>query len=86
MIKCRQSDESLVREVMDQAGNEYKELMQKEVKAFKGKEIPLNLEIDEKRKLPEYSDNPGSDSCMGGIVMHARKGRIVCSNTLDERL
>ena len=23
---------------------------------------------------------------MGGILMHARKGRIVCSNTIDERL
>jgi hypothetical protein len=23
---------------------------------------------------------------MGGILMHARRGRIVCSNTLDERL
>ncbi len=23
---------------------------------------------------------------MGGIMMHARKGRIVCSNTIDERL
>ncbi len=23
---------------------------------------------------------------MGGIVLHTRKGRIVCSNTIDERL
>ena len=23
---------------------------------------------------------------MGGIVLHAKKGRIVCSNTIDERL
>ena len=23
---------------------------------------------------------------MGGILMHSRRGRIVCSNTLDERL
>jgi hypothetical protein len=23
---------------------------------------------------------------MGGLLTHARKGRIVCSNTLDERL
>ena len=38
--------------------------------------------------LPEFiesSENP-LDSCMGGILLHARKGRIVCSNTLDERL
>jgi hypothetical protein len=23
---------------------------------------------------------------MGGIMLHARKGRIVCTNTIDERL
>jgi hypothetical protein len=23
---------------------------------------------------------------MGGIILHAKRGRIVCSNTLDERL
>ena len=34
MIKCRKSDESLVKSVMSQAGDEYKALMKKEVKIF----------------------------------------------------
>jgi vacuolar-type H+-ATPase subunit E/Vma4 len=36
--------------------------------------------------LAEYDETEGADSCMGGIMLHARKGRIVCKNTLDERL
>ena len=71
---------------MDAAANDYKSMMAKEVLAFKGKDVPLKLVLDEQRKLPEFSGAPGTDSCMGGIVMHAKKGRIVCSNTLDERL
>ena len=44
--------------------------------------------LDNNKFLPEFnekSENP-TESCMGGILMHARQGRIVCSNTLDERL
>ncbi len=63
-------------------------MMKEQVKSLKGKDVQLNLVLDENRFLPEFnerSDNP-TDSCMGGVLMHARKGRIVCSNTLDERL
>ncbi len=86
MIKCRKSDEAIVKQVMDAAANDYKSMMANEVLAFKGKDVPLKLVLDEQRRLPEFSGAAGTDSCMGGIVMHAKKGRIVCSNTLDERL
>jgi vacuolar-type H+-ATPase subunit E/Vma4 len=46
----------------------------------------LKLVVDKDRFLPEYDDSEGAESCMGGVVLHAKKGRIVCSNTLDERL
>ncbi len=62
--------------------------MKEEVKSLKGRDVPITIVIDELKFLPEFnekSDNP-SDSCLGGILMHSRKGRIVCSNTLDERL
>ena len=60
--------------------------MKENVLALRGNEPPLNIEIDPKKYLPEYNpDNPGN-SCSGGIKLHARKGRIVCSNTLDDRL
>jgi len=44
------------------------------------------LVIDNNKFLPEYDETEGAESCMGGIVLHAKKGRIVCSNTIDERL
>lgn len=60
--------------------------MAREVKFFKGKEPPCNCQIDTSKYLPEYNEDEQVDSCMGGIVLHARRGRIVCSNTLDDRL
>ena len=87
-IRCRKSDHALVEKVVDQARDEYKRLMKNEVKSFKNKEVQLTLILESHKFLPEFqegSENP-IDSCMGGIMMHARKGRIVCSNTLDERL
>jgi V-type H+-transporting ATPase subunit E len=85
-IKCRKSDVSLVQEVYEQAGEEYKQLMKREVKLFKDRDVPLKIVIEQTRFLPEYDDTEGAESCMGGILLHARKGRIVCSNTIDERL
>ena len=58
------------------------------MKVLKGNEPPLKLTIDTKNYLPEYNADADdkSQSCSGGVRMHARKGRIVCSNTIDERL
>jgi vacuolar-type H+-ATPase subunit E/Vma4 len=47
--------------------------------------VPCKVILDDKH-LPEFDDNEGADSCMGGIILHCKKGRIVCSNTLDDRL
>ena len=69
-----------------QAAEEYKTLMKKEVKLFKDRDVPIKLVIENTKFLPEYDEMEGAESCMGGIMMHARKGRIVCSNTIDERL
>lgn len=85
-VKVRKSDLEVLKSVTDPATKEYKKILNDEVIAFKGKDIPLKIIIDEKSFLPEYSPNEGQDSCMGGLVLHCRRGRIVCSNTLDERL
>jgi vacuolar-type H+-ATPase subunit E/Vma4 len=71
---------------MDQAGDEYKKLMKKEVQIFKDRDVPLKLVLDQDRFLAEYDDNEGIESCLGGVILHAKKGKIVCSNTLDDRL
>lgn len=87
-IRCRKSDVAVVKGVLTAAADEYKKLMKEQVKSLKNKEPTLNLILDEKRFLPEFNAKSESitDSCMGGILMHAKQGRIVCSNTLDERL
>ena len=85
-VRCRQSDVKIVEEIYIAAGEDYKKLMKKEVDFFKDKEIPLKLHLDKDKFLAEYDDNEGAESCLGGVVLHTRKGRIVCSNTLDERL
>lgn len=60
--------------------------MKENVIMLKGNEPPLTMEIDDKHYLPEYDQENPANSCLGGIKAHSRKGRIVVSNTLDERL
>ena len=85
-VRCRKSDYPLVKTVIDAASNDYKSLMKREVKYFNEREVPLNLILDDDRFIPEYDIKEGPDSCMGGVLLHAKKGRILCSNTLDSRL
>ena len=60
--------------------------MKREVKLFHDRDVPLKLIVETNKFLPEFDETEGADSCMGGIMLHARRGRIVCKNTLDERL
>jgi V-type H+-transporting ATPase subunit E len=85
-IRSRKSDEALVKGVMEAACAAYKDIMKREVKLFKDRDVPCKVIFDASRYLPEYSQTEGVESCMGGVVMHSRKGRIVCSNTIDERM
>lgn len=59
-----------------------------QVLKFKGKapeDIPCNIIIDEKKFLESIEDNETSGS-LGGFKLYAKKGRIVCSQTLDDRI
>jgi vacuolar-type H+-ATPase subunit E/Vma4 len=87
-IRCRKSDVATVERILGEAAEDYKKLIKAEVKGFKNKEVPLNLILDQNKFLPEFNEKSelATESCMGGIILHARRGRIVCSNTLDERL
>ena len=88
-LSCRKSDEDLINEVLEDAMAMYREKMAAEVKMLKGREPPVSIIINEKAYLPEYDEeniNDKTASCIGGIKMSARKNRIVCSNTLDDRL
>jgi len=62
--------------------------MKSEVKGYKNKDVVLTVIVDQNKFLPEFieASEETKDSCMGGILLHTRRGRIVCTNTLDERL
>ena len=86
-IRCREADKDLVQEVVDDAVDAYKELIINEVVRFKGKskdDIPCKIIIDGKH-LESIEDNE-TNGCIGGIKLFAKKGRIVCSQTIDDRI
>ena len=61
--------------------------MLSQVKSLQGKDdIPCTVTIDESHRLPEYNESDPTNSCLGGFVMYCRKNRIVCSQTLDDRI
>merc|ERR1711941_114230 len=77
-LRCRKDDESSVKSVLSAA-----------VEAFKQKshKKDVKVTIDTANYLPA---GPGKSnslvSCCGGVVLSAHDGKIVCDNTLDQRL
>lgn len=58
-----------------------------QVKVFKGKsagDIPCKIVIDGKH-LDDVEDNE-TTGIIGGFKLYAKKGRIVCSQTIDDRV
>jgi len=70
-VQCRKEDEKLVKQLMTTALAEVKS----EAQEIAGE--TLNMEV----KL-----NKRNIECTGGVVVSARRGRIVVNNTLDARL
>jgi len=65
----------------------YKNMIINEVLRFKGKsadDIPCTIIIDTKY-LESIDDNEVTGS-LGGFKLFAKKGRIVCSQTIDDRI
>jgi len=86
-IRLREADVELFEEIKDEAVSEYREMMVSQVKRFEGKdpeELPCNIIVDTKF-LESIEDNEQA-GCLGGFKMFAKKGRIVCSQTLDDRI
>ncbi|KAI8470782.1 MAG: vacuolar ATP synthase subunit E [Monoraphidium minutum] len=79
VVRCRQADLALVKEVADAARKAYA--------AAYGGEAPT-LTVDGRDFLappPKGADDEGA-SCSGGVVVTSADGRIACSNTLDDRV
>ena len=85
-VQCRESDKDLVESVFEEAQELYQTIMSEQVQMLKGRKPPIKLSIDESKWLPEYNPDDKENSCVGGVRLHARNNRIVCSNTIDERL
>jgi len=86
-LRCREADKPLIEAVRGEAINEYRKLLVDNVKNFKGKDpasIPIQIDIDTKY-LDSIEDNE-QFGCIGGFKLYAKRGRIVCSQTLDDRI
>eukprot|EP01024_Parvocaulis_polyphysoides_P059243 TRINITY_DN63_c1_g1_i2.p2 TRINITY_DN63_c1_g1~~TRINITY_DN63_c1_g1_i2.p2 ORF type:complete len:228 (-),score=43.74 TRINITY_DN63_c1_g1_i2:210-893(-) len=80
LVKCRQADVSMVQGCLAQAQAKFKQNF--------GTAAP-ELTVDNSSYLPAAPtdlDDEETPSCVGGIAVTSMDGRIVCSNTLDDRL
>lgn len=76
-LMVRENEVDLVRDMAAECEQEYSELMMRET----GDEYSCTLTVVEDRFLT----NENGALC-GGVILMAHKRRIVCSNTLEDRL
>jgi V-type H+-transporting ATPase subunit E len=75
-IRCRPQDTTLVESILEDAAREFSEHIRKET----------NFDFQVKLKLDTYSQLKESQSKLGGIILTAQYGTILCHNTIDARL
>jgi len=89
-VRCRACDKALVKEVLDEAYERFKEYYKKNIteeNQKKGADFVVDFEKDPVLKAKiVVSDEPLPDSVIGGVVLSSYNGRIVCSNTIESRL
>jgi len=81
LVQCRKEDEDLVKGLLEESTKEFQEFMEKET----GVAPPVAVKLSTEYLPPAPSKEPGP-SCTGGVVLSARKGQLICRNTLDSRL
>lgn len=78
LVKVREADQGVAKDAIEAARSKFKD-------AF-GKDGP-DATLDTKAFLPAAgTEKEGENSCCGGVVVSSADGKIVCSNTIDERL
>eukprot|EP01024_Parvocaulis_polyphysoides_P059241 TRINITY_DN63_c0_g1_i3.p1 TRINITY_DN63_c0_g1~~TRINITY_DN63_c0_g1_i3.p1 ORF type:complete len:228 (+),score=50.28 TRINITY_DN63_c0_g1_i3:209-892(+) len=80
IVKCRQADTSIVQGCLQLAQAKFKSQYNA---------VAPELTVDTSDFLPPAPkdlDDEETPSCVGGIAVTSLDGRIVCSNTLDDRL
>jgi V-type H+-transporting ATPase subunit E len=83
-VRVRKCDVAAAESVLAEAAKLYKEAVSKATDGFVPDLAPLT--IDTTYLPPAYSADNAEDFCSGGVVLVARRGRILCKNTLDARL
>lgn len=80
LVRCREIDLDLVKGLLPKAAEKYASTL--------GRKAP-SISVDASNPLPPPPSGVPSDefaSCCGGVVVTSADGRVVCSNTLDDRL
>jgi V-type H+-transporting ATPase subunit E len=76
-VICREVDRNHVQAAIPKAIARYKEITGKDVK----------LSVDNVNKLsPPPVEGSDAPACAGGIVLSTNEGKIICNNTLEQRL
>jgi len=75
-VRCRPQDTTLVESILDDAGREFTEHLKGET----GFEFQVKVKLDTHTQLKE------TQSKLGGVVLTAQYGTILCHNTIDARL
>jgi len=77
-VRCRKEDEKILsHDFLSKVSDEYQKLTSSKVK--------LSIDSTYLPSAPPSFEFEG-ESCCGGVVLSAEKGRILCDNTLDQRL
>jgi len=86
VVRCKKSDYELVKSIIEPATEEFIKKVKEEVPKLKTKGFKCKVSIDD-LYLPEInSKESGLDSCIGGIYIMSKNKKIICKNTIDERL
>lgn len=79
VVRARQVDLQLVKDVLEASRKQYSQV-------FPDEEVPT-MTLDTQNFLPPpHSGDDEIESCSGGVLLASVDGRIICSNTLDERI
>lgn len=84
VIICREVDVSIISKILTEAGDLYKQIVEKST-GYKPNLEPLK--IDTTRRLPPpYVKGSQADFSLGGVELSARGGTVICKNTIEARL
>ena len=76
-IRCMKKDIALVESIKDECVSDFEKLIKQEC----ARDLKVRVIIDTNNMLDEKNNNS-----IGGVVLTCHSGKIVCSNTLENRL